>query len=278
MRIGIVGLGLIGGSLALDLRSRGFEVYGVDLEERTCQIAIEIGAVDLASISPNFLSTADIIFICTPLDAITPTLKQLIPHLSPETIITDVGSVKTPIVQECSQLWTSFVGGHPMAGTAEQGIEAAKPDLFLGASYVLTPTETTPSIASQRVEEIAQLIGANVLMCSPEAHDQAVAWISHLPVMISASLIDACLHETDSNILQLAQQLASSGFCDTSRVGGGNPQLGVMMARDNRKALLRSLFEYRHSLNQLIEVIEKEDWERLEQILTSTQQTRTKFC
>lgn len=103
--IGIVGLGLIGGSLGLDLRSRGFQVYGVSRQARTCQIAVERGIADEAGLSLELLALADIIFICTPIAAIAPTLKQLIPYLSLNTIVTDVGSVKTPIVQECSQLW-----------------------------------------------------------------------------------------------------------------------------------------------------------------------------
>jgi arogenate dehydrogenase (NADP+) len=275
--VGIVGLGLIGGSLGLDLRSRGFQVYGVSSQERTCRLAVERGIADEAGLSLELLALADMIFICTPIDAIAPTLQQLIPYLSPETIVTDVGSVKTPIVQACSQLWNYFIGGHPMAGTAQQGIEAAQNDLFVGAAYVLTPTKTTPPVARERVEEIARSLGSNIYICSPESHDRAVAWISHLPVMVSAALIDACTSETDPEVLKLAKQLASSGFRDTSRVGGGNPELGMMMAHYNRMALLRSLSQYRQSLDKLIELIEQENWSELEEILNSTQQARPEF-
>jgi arogenate dehydrogenase (NADP+) len=275
--VGIVGLGLIGGSLAIDLRSRKVQVIGVSRQEKTCEIALERGIVERASVNLDVLESAEIIFICTPIDKIAPTLERLKPYISPKTVITDVGSVKTPIVRECSNLWPNFVGGHPMAGTAEQGIEAAQKDLFVNAPYVLTPTQTTPDLAVQAVKDIAESIGAIAHICTPEEHDRAVAWISHLPVMISASLIDACKNETDPKVLQLAQQLASSGFRDTSRVGGGNPELGLMMARYNREALLRSLSQYRQSLNEIIEIIEREDWENLEIILRSTQQARPKF-
>jgi arogenate dehydrogenase (NADP+) len=275
--IGIVGLGLIGGSLGLDLRSRGFQVYGVSHQARTCQIAVERGIADEAGLSLELLALADIIFICTPIAAIAPTLKQLIPYLSPNTIVTDVGSVKTPIVQECSQLWDYFVGSHPMAGTAEQGVEAAQKDLFVNAPYVLTPTTTTPAIATQRVEEIATLLGAKIYTCSPEQHDRAVAWISHLPVMVSAALIDACTSETDASVIELAKQLASSGFRDTSRVGGGNPELGVMMAEYNRENLLRSLSLYRDRLDRLIQYIQQEDRDRLNNVLESTGRSRPDF-
>lgn len=277
MNIGIVGLGLIGGSLGLDLRAFGHQVLGVSRHSETCQRAIERAVVDEASINMTLLAAADVVFICTPLAAIAPTVQQLIPHLSPDSIITDVGSVKTAVVEEVAPLWHNFVGGHPMAGTAESGIEAAVSGLFTGNPYVLTPVETTPPTAVKIVEEIVRSLTSRVYFCRPEDHDRAVAWISHLPVMVSASLIDASLSEADPAVLELAQQLASSGFRDTSRVGGGNPELGVMMARYNQESLLRSLISYRHSLDQLIAQIEQEDWQSLEERLKQTQLERPKF-
>jgi arogenate dehydrogenase (NADP+) len=277
MNIGIVGLGLIGGSLGLDLRAFGHQVLGVSRHSETCQRAIERGVVDEASINMTLLAAADVVFICTPLAAIAPTVQQLIPHLSPDSIITDVGSVKTAVVEEVTPLWHNFVGGHPMAGTAYSGIEAAVSGLFAGNPYVLTPVETTPPTAVKIVEEIVRSLTSRVYFCRPEDHDRAVAWISHLPVMVSASLIDACLSEADPAVLELAQQLASSGFRDTSRVGGGNPELGVMMARYNQESLLRSLMSYRHSLDQLIAQIEQQDWQSLEERLKQTHLERPKF-
>lgn len=277
MNIGIVGLGLIGGSLGLDLRGCGHQVFGVSRQSQTCQLAIQRGCVDDASVDLAVLATADVIFICTPIAAIAPTVKQLVPHLSQDTVITDVGSVKTAVVEAVTPLWSNFVGGHPMAGTAHTGIEAAISNLFAGNPYVLTPLESTPTSAVKRVEEIVRSLNSRVYFCRPEDHDRAVAWISHLPVMVSASLIDACMSETDATALELAQQLASSGFRDTSRVGGGNPELGVMMARYNRSCLLRSLISYRHSLDQLIELIEQEDWQTLDKKLKQTQSQRPHF-
>lgn len=277
MNIGIVGLGLIGGSLGLDVRSQGHYVLGVSRRESTCQRAISLGVVDQASVDMNLLAVAEIVFICTPIALIIPTLEQLITHLPSTTVVTDVGSVKAPIVQDGSSLWDNFIGGHPMAGTADSGIEAAVPNLFFQRPYVLTPLPTTPTAAITVMEKIVHGLGATLYQCSPEAHDTAVSWISHLPVMISTSLISACMSETDPHVLQLAQNLASSGFRDTSRVGGGNPELGVMMARYNRSCLLRSLHQYRHNLDELIGLIEQENWATLEQQLQSNQKARSEF-
>ncbi len=277
MKIGIIGLGLIGGSLGLDLRKCGHIIYGVSRKESTCRRALERGVVNHANIDLSSLSTVDIIFICTPIGLISQTLKQLTPHLNSEAIITDVGSVKTSIVKECELLWPNFVGGHPMAGTAEQGIEAAQENLFKNAPYVITPTEKTKENSIKILEKIAQSLDSIVYSCSPEIHDQSVAWISHLPVMISASLIAACSQEKDKNILKLAQKLASSGFRDTSRVGGGNPELGVMMAKYNQTALLHALQGYRQQLDEITEYVETEQWDSLEKLLRITQKERSPF-
>ncbi len=277
MKIGILGLGLIGGSLGLDLRSHGHYVFGVSRRESTCTKAVALGCVDQASVDMNLLAAAEVVFICTPLGLIIPTVEQLIAHLPSTVVITDVGSVKTPIVKAISPLWNNFIGGHPMAGTAESGIEAAQKNLFVNRPYVLTPTAATPTAAIKVLEEIVGLLGANIYHCSSEDHDRAVSWISHLPVMVSSALIAACMGEKDSHVLQLAQKLASSGFRDTSRVGGGNPELGVMMARYNQEELLRSLQQYRHNLDELVSLIEQENWTVLEEKLQSTQQARPKF-
>ena len=277
MIIGIVGLGLIGGSLALDLKKQGHHVLGVSHRDSTTQRAISLGIVSQASVNMSLLSDAEVVFICTPLGFIIPTLEQLIAHLPSSCVITDVGSVKTPIVKGISPVWENFVGGHPMAGSNDSGIEAARKNLFNDKPYVLTPINTTPTTAITVVENLISQLGVNIHYCSPEEHDKAVSLISHLPVMASASLIAACEKEPDAQVRQLAEKFASSGFRDTSRVGGGNPELGVMMAKYNREALLMSLQNYRSNLDELVKLIEREDWTSLEQILHSTQKARGKF-
>lgn len=277
MKIGIIGLGLIGGSLGLDFQRLGHQVLGVSRRVPTCERAIARGAAAEASPDLALLQDAEVIFICTPLGAIEPTVKQLLPHLRAGTILTDVGSVKLPVVEAIARLWPTFVGGHPMAGTEATGLEAAQLELFQGRPYVLTPLETTSPEAFQTLKALVQSLGAEIYGCSPQAHDRAVAWISHLPVMVSASLIAACEREPNLPVLKLAQNLASSGFRDTSRVGGGNPELGRMMAEYNQLELLRSLRYYQATLSQLITQIEQGDWTGIEQALSSSRQARLPF-
>lgn len=277
INIGIVGLGLIGGSVGLDLKKLGYCVLGVSRRKQTCQKAVALGVVDEASSELSLLSIADLIFICTPICDIIPTLKQLIPFLSPSAIVTDVGSVKTPIVEGVSQIWPNFVGGHPMAGKAESGIEVAQLGLFEDRPYVLTPNKNTPLESLEKVKAIVKLLKSQVYSCDPYQHDQAVAWISHLPVMASASLIAACMSENSPVVIKLAQDLASSGFHDTSRVGGGNPELGRMMAQYNRLEVLRSLYSFRKKIDEFIQHIEQKDWQILEEKLRCTEQNRRLF-
>jgi arogenate dehydrogenase (NADP+) len=277
MKIGIVGIGLIGASLGWDLRQMGHQVIGVSRQQSTCEIAEREGICDRASCELASLKATEIIFICTPIAAIIPTVELLIPHLNPDTIITDAGSVKGAIVDRATELWSNFVGGHPMAGNSESGIAAFEKGLFHHRPYVLTPTPETAPVALERVAELVRSLNCILHYATPEQHDLAVAWISHLPIMVSASLISACLHETDPVILDFAKKFASTGFQDTSRVGGGNPEMGMMMAEYNRDAILRSLYLYRDRLDGIIDSIESKQWLEIQNLLSTNQVNRADF-
>jgi arogenate dehydrogenase (NADP+) len=277
VKIGIVGIGLIGASLGWDFRQLGHDVSGVSRQQTTCDLAEQEGICDRASCDLASLQDAHIIFICTPIAAIVPTIAQLVPHLQPETIITDAGSVKGALVDRATELWPNFIGGHPMAGNSQSGIAAFEKGLFAERPYVLTPTpQTVPSVL-KTVDELVRSLGAVVYHTTPDRHDRAVAWISHLPVMVSASLIDACLLEANPTILDFAKKFASTGFKDTSRVGAGNPEMGMMMAEYNRDALLYSLHRYRERLDNLIDSIESKKWTEIQDLLTNNQEVRADF-
>ncbi|MGD1856716.1 MAG: prephenate/arogenate dehydrogenase [Leptolyngbyaceae cyanobacterium] len=275
--IGIVGLGLIGGCLATDLTQLGYRVYGVARRTATVEAAIAQGIVTQAGCDLALMAATDVVFVCTPMAAIVPTVYQLVEHLNTSTIVTDVGSVKGEIVAAATNLWPNFVGSHPMAGKAQAGLTAAEAGLFQQRPYVITPIDKTRSAAVDQIAAIATQLGANIYTASPAAHDRAVAAISHLPVMVSSSLLHTCVSESDPHVKILAQQLASSGFCDTSRVGGGNPELGTMMAQYNRPALLQALHQYRHQLDTLIDLIEAEQWSALATRLSIAQQERPNY-
>ncbi len=277
MKIGIVGLGLIGASLAGDFRQLGHQISGVSRQQMTCDLSVAKGLVDRATTNLDSLTTCEIIIICTPIDKILTTVELLAPHLSPITIITDAGSVKESIVAPATQIWPNFVGGHPMAGKAESGIAAAELGMFKGKPYVVTPIAETNPVAVDAIKNLVKSLDCRLFEASPADHDRAVAWISHLPVMISSSLIHACLENCSPDLLKLAKGLASSGFKDTSRVGGGNPELGQMMAEYNRTALLAALRIYQQDLAETIGLIETNNWPELLAKLEYNQAARPDF-
>ncbi len=277
MKIGIVGLGLIGASLAGDLRQLGHQVVGTSRQVATCEQATQRGLVNQAGTELEILAAMEAIIICTPIANIVPTVQQLAGLIKPGTLVTDAGSVKGSIVAAATQIWPHFVGGHPMAGKAESGIEAAELGMFRDQPYVITPVAGTMESSIAQLASLVTALGARLYYATPEEHDQAVAWISHLPVMISGSLISACVANGETQVLQLAKDLASSGFKDTSRVGGGNPELGLMMAKYNRTELLQALAGYQQDLAETMQAIEQENWDVLRLKLEQNQAARPDF-
>jgi arogenate dehydrogenase (NADP+) len=279
MKIGIVGLGMVGGSLGLDLRCLGHQVLGVSPQEQTCQVALTRKAVDRADTDLALLAVADAVFICTPLDEILTIVEQLIPHLSPSTILTDIGSVKTSIVKAVTSLYPNFVGGHPILKTdvEKSEITAAQPHLFTEITYVLTPLESTPIKAVDTVVKIVHSLKSQVYFCSPEVHDRAVALFTDLPLLASHNLIRAHLSEPDQTVLELCQKLIGSNLRDLLDKQNYYLEQLKHSQQFNRTELLRVLQDHLYSLDRIIEQIDQEDWRELEQQLILTQQVHSKL-
>ena len=275
--VGIVGLGLIGGSIGLDLRAQGIKVQGLVHRSSTAERAMERGLVSAVSTDPACLACCDLVILALPIPALLKPNAEFLEALPAEAVVTDVGSVKQPVLQEWKGRHPRFVASHPMAGTAQAGVEAGQRDLFQGRPWIATPDVKTDAAALAVVEDLARRLGSRWFTAGAAQHDQAVALISHMPVLVSAALLRAAGDERDPEIRALAQALASSGFADTSRVGGGNPDLGVAMASSNREAVLKALAAYRWSLEQLEDAVIKTNWDQLHKELTRTQHLRPGF-
>ena len=276
-RAGVVGLGLIGGSLGLDLQALGWEVQGLVHREVTAERALARGLAHQVSTNPSCLSGCDLVILALPIARLLDPDPTLVDALPSTAVVTDVGSVKAPVLKVWSRLHPRFVASHPMAGTAEAGVEAGFSGLFRGRPWIATPDSQTDPLALQLIQTLAESLGSIWTVAAAAQHDQAVALISHVPVLVSAALLRAVGDERDPGIRQLAMELASSGFADTSRVGGGNPELGVAMASGNRDAVLKGLAAYRWSLEQLEDAVMQQNWEQLGQELTRTQTLRPDF-
>jgi arogenate dehydrogenase (NADP+) len=280
--VGIVGLGLIGGSLALELQAVGAEVKALVHREATAATARRRGLAAEVSTDPAVLRDCGLMVLALPLDRLLDPLPELVAALPAEAVITDVGSVKLPVLARWEGLVGGrFVAGHPMAGTARSGVEAGELGLFRGRPWVATPSAATDPAALEAVKELAGAVGARWLTCDAADHDRAVALISHLPVLVSAALLQAADRSSrqpgGSGLAVLVRALASSGFADTTRVGGGNPELGSLMARSNREAVLAALRSYREAFTALEAMVERSDWAELRQSLEDCERLRPDF-
>lgn len=293
-----MGLGLIGGSLGLDLQAAGWEVRALTHRPATAQRARERGLASAVSTDPEVLADCTLVVLALPLDRLLDPDPLLLEALPPAAVITDVGSVKGPVLARWPELLdrrcagaggpqgvaqaaaqgARFVAGHPMAGTARAGVEAGERGLFRGRPWVATPTEDTDPAALAAVRSLALAVGAHWLTCTAADHDRAVALISHLPVLVGAALLQAADQAAAAaGVAPLARALASSGFADTTRVGGGNPELGTLMARCNRDALLEALAAQRQAIAALEELVAHHDWTALAAALSQAQQLRPPF-
>lgn len=271
MKVAIIGLGLIGGSIGLGLKKALSEVkvVGIPRREETIQEAIRQGAIDNGTTDPQKgVAEADLVLICTPINLIIPILKEIAPVLKKGAVVTDVGSSKGEIVSQAERVMskgTYFVGGHPMAGKEKVKLEAAQPDLFVDKIYVLTPTSKTSKKALETVKEFVGLLGCKIMQMDPKLHDLVVAGISHTPLAVAAALINAVEYAEKGK--EEMKTCAATGFQDATRIASGDPILGVDMFTTNKKAVLKTLRAFKKSLAHLEKMIKEGKPEKIEKEL-----------
>ena len=272
----ILGLGLIGGSLALALRSSGLaaSVIGYDAGSETARQAASLGAVDRVADDPaSAVAAADTVVLAAPVRSILELLDGIEPHLRPGTLVIDVGSTKRRIVERMDRLAAGVraVGGHPMCGKEHAGIEHAEPGLFRGATFALCPTRRTDDVARRRAERLVAAIGARPLWLDPGDHDAAVASISHLPYVLAVALVRAAL---DGEGSETAARLAASGFRDTSRLAASNERMMLDILATNGDAVLAALDRAAAELDALRAQIAAGDAAALASTLAAAAQRR----
>ncbi len=277
MNIGIVGLGLIGGSLGLKLQKLNHTIFGISNNESNKEKAIKRNLANTVSCDLNTLKDCSLIILALPIQELIKPSKLLIKSIPENSIVTDVGSIKKPIIDIWENIHPLFVGSHPMAGNEHQGVESGFINLFDKAKWVITPTKRTNSKALEIIKHLIKSLNCDLVETSPETHDKAVAEVSHLPIFLSSSLIHTVNVNKESQILEISKKLASSGFADTSRVGAGNPQLGLDLAKHNRTHILEALKEFKNYIDEVENFIEGEDWAKLYQRLEDSKKFRLDF-
>jgi prephenate dehydrogenase len=227
-RAAVVGTGLIGGSIGMALRQRGWYVTGTDRDGARAERAVDLGALDAIGADPD----AEITFVATPVRGVAGAVREVLD--TSRGVVTDVGSVKTSIVDAVAD--PRFLGGHPMAGSEQDGVEGADPDLFEGAVWVLTPTAATDDGTYALVRSAVSSLGADVVSLSPSHHDALVAVVSHVPHLTAAALMR--LADERSTEHRALLRLAAGGFRDMTRVAAGHPGIWPDICAENRGAIV----------------------------------------
>jgi len=267
--IAILGLGLIGGSLAFRFNSKGYHVTGYDVDEERGRAALDLGAIDaLAGSASEAVVGCDFIFVATPVGVVTDTVEAIMANIKNGAVVSDVGSVKRPIMESITALEPAFafIGGHPMAGSEQGGIAAADPNLFENAVYVLTPLPSASEGFSRDLTRLRELIeeelGASVMVMDSAIHDEIVAAVSHMPHVAAAALVNALGQAAERAPAALA--LAAGGFRDTTRVASGSPELWADICLHNKAPVLRSIAYLQDELEAVQEALLVHDAQGLE--------------
>jgi prephenate dehydrogenase len=231
----VVGTGLIGGSIALGLRRRGWHVSGLDNDEARPSEAKAAGVIDAVADDLD----AEVIFVAVPATSVAQVVRDLLanPERRPDAVVTDVSGVKSAIVAQVDH--PRFIGGHPMAGSEQIGLHGADADLFEGAVWVLAPTVATNLESFDRIKSVVMGLGADVLVLSAEDHDRLVAVVSHVPHLVAATLMNAASAgaEQDGALLRLA----AGGFRDMTRVAAGHAGIWPDICAENAPAIVNAL-------------------------------------
>ena len=285
----VIGTGLIGGSIGMALRRLGWWVGGIDRDRSRAERALELGAIDevvdealvgghiearteegrAGSGGNGVPGPADITFVAVPAGAVPEVVKAALSSQDGG-VVTDVAGVKAGIVAAVTD--PRFVGGHPMAGSEQEGVDGADPDLFLGATWVLTPGEWTSTEAYSEVSSIVRQLGANPVALEPHRHDLLVAFVSHTPHLTAAALMNLAADAASSDATLL--RLAAGGFRDMTRVAAGHPGIWPDVVAENREAILSALDRLGASLDKLRSVVASGDRAGLLELLERAREAR----
>ncbi|MBM3150054.1 MAG: prephenate dehydrogenase/arogenate dehydrogenase family protein [Chloroflexi bacterium] len=280
MRVAIVGLGLIGGSVGLALKKsnwRNAEVIGYARRPEVGSAALSLGAIDKAASSlKQAVESAELVVVATPVLTIKDIFKEISPYLLSQSTVTDVASTKVQVMSWAEELLpahVSFIGGHPMAGREISGITAAQPDLFRNCVYCLIPGSHAKPKAVQCLEDMVQSLSARSITIDAEAHDNMVAGISHLPLLLSAALV---LATCQNPAWPTMSQLASSGYRDLTRLASGNPEVSAHICLTNQKPIISWIDNFIEELQKIRSLLSTDSSE-IERYLAAAQKARQKW-
>jgi len=275
-RMAVIGVGLIGGSLAQSCRARIARcVVGLDTDRAHLKEAVTLGLVDQVADFPTGVEGADLVVVAVPVGVVLQVVHAVAPYLAPGCIVTDVGSVKGDLVAAVEAEippGRHYVPGHPIAGTERSGPEAASPALFEGSLCVLTPSSRTPEEALKKVIHLWERAGSHVVLMDPFRHDQVFALMSHLPHVVAYALIGTIVNHADGGEDLL--HFSAGGLRDFTRIAASHPVMWRDILIQNRGEVLESIAKFREVLEQIEEMIRTEDAARLIQEFQRAKEVR----
>ena len=263
-RANVVGLGLIGGSIARALTERGWHVTGNDQNGERAETALRRGFMSAVGLDPD----AEITFVATPVLTLVDQVRRVLGET--KGLVTDVGSVKAAVTAAIDD--PRFVGGHPMAGSELEGLDGADASMFQGAVWVLTPSPTTADTTFSAVAAVVVELGADVVALPADRHDQTVAVISHVPHLTAATLMGLASERAEEHAALL--RLAAGGFRDMTRIASGQPNIWLDICAENRDAILSALDGLIDGLQGMRRVVQTEDRAELYQRLAHARDAR----
>jgi prephenate dehydrogenase len=274
-QITVVGLGLMGASLAGALRGKCRRVGGVARRTESIEIALARGFIDSGTTDvAEGVHAADVVVLATPVRVILRQLPQIAPLLPEECLLMDLGSTKGRIAAEMARLpgHVQPLGGHPMCGKEKSGIEVADPALYKGCTFILSPLERTSAEALALGRALAEAVGANPLVLEPERQDSLVATVSHLPYLLACALVATADATTSRD--PAAWEVVATGFRSTSRLAGSDVTMMTDILLTNREEVLKALEAYQEHLREVIHLVEEGDEEKLRAVLGVIRETR----
>jgi prephenate dehydrogenase len=277
-KVTLAGVGLLGGSLGLALKQRDLteSVHGFVRRQASVAECLALGVVDRCTRNvAEAVKDADLVVLCSPVGQMAGLFREMTPFLSPDCLVTDVGSVKSTLVSEIEPLAAAagipFVGSHPMAGAERSGPAHARPDLFEGAVCVVTPTTSTPAGAADRASALWESVGSKVVRMTPMLHDDLVSRSSHLPHVVASGLANYVLSPVHP---REQAELCAGGFRDTTRVASGSPSMWRDISLANRRNLARVLGVFIEDLQEFRRALDEGDSATVEEYFRQAKERR----
>ena len=264
-KVAIVGVGLIGGSIALDIKKKRIanEVIGVSRHRKSLLSAKRLGAIDRGSQNIAIIRDADLVILATPVGTILKSAPLISKLVKPECLVSDVGSTKHQIVSKLDRIFTNYVGSHPLAGSEKRGVLNAHPNIFRGSLCILTPTKKTKPKNLEKLEKFWKMLGAKTIFLSTENHDRILSFVSHLPHVAAFSLMESMPKQY--------LRFSPSSLKDTTRIAASDSELWGDIFLSNRKNMLKTIALLQKNLSRIKHAINKKEKGLLNKILKEAQ-------